>query len=217
MGEAGTYDKLRAAVLGLDLVPGERLSERGLEELLGASRTPIRAALVRLENEGLTARNGRGWQVAPIDLGEVRAVVEHREIVESGAVALAVERAGDHELEELRALVATAADDAQTGLQDGADFHVALARLSRNDFLADAVHGALTRLARTRWLEVQTPASREQARAEHLAILDAVRDRDADRAAGLVRAHVRGTRDRLLEHLDAERLRLRGRGFSIVG
>ncbi|GAA0295774.1 GntR family transcriptional regulator [Kineococcus aurantiacus] len=217
MGEAGVYEKLRTAVLALDLLPGERLSERGLEDLLGASRTPIRAALVRLENEGLTARNGRGWQVAPIDLAEVRAVGEHREVVECGAVALAVERADEAELEELRALTGTAADDAQTGLRDGADFHVALARLSGNVFLAEAVQGALTRLARTRWLEVRTPRSREQARAEHLAILAAVADRDAERAVALVRAHSRGTRDRLLAQLDAERLRLRGRGVAVVG
>jgi DNA-binding GntR family transcriptional regulator len=211
------YSRLRAAILGLEFVPGEKLSERGLEEFTGASRTPIRAALVRLENDGLTARNGRGWQVAPIDLAEVRAVMEHREVVEAGAVVLAVERATDAELAGLREfLEAASADDEQAGLRDGSDFHVALARLSRNVFLAEATAGALTRLARTRWLEVRSAPSRDQARREHLAILDAVADRDADRAADLVRAHGRGTRDRLLGYLSAERLRLRGRGFAIV-
>ena len=68
------YAVLRDAVMSFELLPGERLSERGLEPRIGASRTPIRAALVRLENEGLTRRDGRGWQVAPIDLTEVRAV-----------------------------------------------------------------------------------------------------------------------------------------------
>lgn len=210
------YARLRAAILGLEFVPGERLSERGLEEFLAASRTPIRAALVRLENEGLTGRVGRGWQVTPIDLAEVRAVMEHREVVEAGAVALATERATDEQLEALRALAAAPADDEQAGLRDGADFHVALAGLSRNVFLAEATAGALTRLARTRWLEVRTAASREQARREHLQILDAVLARDAPRAVGLVTAHGRGTRDRLLGHLAEERLRLRGRGFAIV-
>lgn len=210
------YSRLRTAILGLEFVPGQPLSERGLEEFTGASRTPIRAALVRLENDGLTARIGRGWQVAPIDLAEVRAVMEHREVVEAGAVVLAVERASDAELAELGELLSRASDDEQTGLRDGADFHTALARLSRNVFLADATAGALTRLARTRWLEVRSPDSRAQARLEHREIVDAVGSRDADRAAELVRAHSRGTRDRLLESLNAERLRLRGRGFAIV-
>ncbi|WP_380171420.1 GntR family transcriptional regulator [Kineococcus sp. DHX-1] len=215
MGEA--YEVLRRAVLTMELLPGQALSERGLESLAGASRTPVRAALVRLAHEGLTVRDGRGWRVAPLDLDEVRAVVEHREVVECGAVALAVERATPAGLDAVQVLAESAADDADTGLRDGAQFHVALARLSRNDFLADAVEGALTRLARTRWLEVRSGASREQARAEHVAILAAVRAGDADRAVALVREHARGTRDRLLAHLEADRLGLRSRGVAVVG
>ncbi|MEZ0494011.1 GntR family transcriptional regulator [Kineococcus sp. TBRC 1896] len=215
MGDA--YELIRRAVLTMELLPGQPLSERGLETLAGASRTPVRAALVQLAHDGLTVRDGRGWRVAPLDLDEVRAVVEHREVVERGAVALAVERATDAELDAVQVLAQSPAEDAVTGLRDGAQFHVALARLSRNDFLAGAVDGTLTRLARTRWLEVRSGASREQARAEHLAILTAVRDRDADRAATLVREHARGTRDRLLAHLEADRLGLRSRGVAVVG
>ncbi len=154
MGDA--YEVLRRAVLTMELLPRQALSERGLESLAGASRTPVRAALVRLAHEGLTVRDGRGWRVAPLDLDEVRAVVEHREVVECGAVALAVERATPAGLDAVQVLAESAADDADTGLRDGAQFHVALARLSCNDFLADAVEGALTRLARTRWLEVRS-------------------------------------------------------------
>jgi DNA-binding GntR family transcriptional regulator len=218
MSDGGTYEALRAAILSLELVPGERLSERGLENLLGASRTPIRAALMRLENEGLTRREGRGWQVTPIDLAEIRAVMEYREAVEAAVAALAVERAEDTELAALRALASThqGHDDEETGLRDGGDFHVALARLSRNPFLAEAMSNALTRLNRTRWLEVRTPESRAQARAEHLAIVAAVAARDVARAQQLVVAHSRGTRDRLLAQIGEERRRLRGRGFSII-
>lgn len=216
--DGNVYEGLRAAILSLDFVPGERLSERGLEGVLGASRTPIRAALMRLENEGLAQRAGRGWQVTPIDLAEIRAVMEFREAVEAAAVAIAVERAEDAELAALRSLAQEnqGHDDQETGLRDGGDFHVALARLSRNPFLAEAMSNALTRLSRTRWLEVRTPQSRAQARAEHLGVVAAVAARDAAAARELVIAHSRGTRDRLLSYLSDERRRLRGRGFSII-
>ncbi|MBA8817033.1 DNA-binding GntR family transcriptional regulator [Microbacterium halimionae] len=212
------YASLRAAILSLDLVPGEKLSERGLEGLLGASRTPIRAALMRLENEGLTERAGRGWQVTPIDLAEIRAVMEYREAIEKAAVALAIDRADAEELEALRQLIdSTPIDDSEeAGLRDGGDFHVALARLSRNRFLAEAISASLTRLSRTRWLEVRTASSRATAREEHAEIVAAVNARDAERADMLISAHVRGTRDRLLTHLSEEHRRLRGRGFSII-
>jgi DNA-binding GntR family transcriptional regulator len=212
------YTRLRGEILSLELVPGERLSERGLESLLGASRTPIRAALMRLENEGLTRRAGRGWQVTPIDLTEVRAVMEYREAIESAAVALAVERAEDPELAALLAIAEAHRDrdDEETGLRDGGNFHVALARLSRNRFLVEGMSGALTRLSRTRWLEVRTPEARAQARDEHVAIVTALQSRDPADAVARVVAHNRGTRDRLLAFLTEERRRLRGRGFSIV-
>jgi DNA-binding GntR family transcriptional regulator len=217
-GEDSVYGRLRTAILSLELVPGERISERSLESLLGASRTPIRAALMRLENEGLAQREGRGWKVAPIDLAEVRAIMEYREAVEVAAVRLAVERAEDDELEALRALSEAhrGCDDEEIGLRDFSDFHLALARLSRNQFLADGMAGALTRLSRTRWLGVRTPQSRSEARDSHLEIVAAIRARDCDRAAALTVAHNRDTRDRLLSYLSEERRHLRGRGFSII-
>jgi len=186
-GEDSVYGRLRTAILSLELVPGERISERSLESLLGASRTPIRAALMRLENEGLTQREGRGWKVAPIDLAEVRAIMEYREAVEVAAVRLAVERADDEELAALRALSEAhrGRDDEETGLRDFSDFHLALARLSGNHFLADGMDGALTRLSRTRWLGVRTPQSRSDARDEHLQIIAAIRARDTDAAVAL--------------------------------
>jgi DNA-binding GntR family transcriptional regulator len=216
--EDTAYDRLRAEILSLELVPGERLSERGLESVLGASRTPIRAALMRLENEGLTQRAGRGWQVTPIDLTEVRAVMEYREAIESAVVAVAIERADEEEFDALLEIAEAHRDrdDEETGLRDGGNFHVALARLSRNRFLVDGMAGALTRLSRTRWLEVRSAEARAQARDEHVAIVTALKAGDPDEAVARVVAHNRGTRDRLLATLTDERRRLRGRGFSIV-
>ncbi len=216
--EDAAYAALRTAILSLELMPGERLSERALEATVGSSRTPIRAALTRLENEGLTRREGRSWQVTPIDVTEVREVMEYREALETAAVALAVERADADGIAALRAIaqVHGDGDDEETGLRDGADFHVALARLSGNRFLAEGMTGAMTRLFRTRWLEVRTAQSRSQARAEHAAIADAVAAHDDAAATALVVAHGRGVRDRLLELLAAERRRLRARGVAIV-
>lgn len=216
--EHSAYDTLRTAILALDLVPGEKLSERGLESLLGTSRTPIRSALGRLEGEGLTQRVKRGWRVSPIDVSEIRAVMEYREAIEVAVVELALQRASDEELSDL-GLIATAhhdLDNEEAGLRDGGDFHVALARLSGNHFMSEALSASLTRLSRTRWLEVRTSQSRALARAEHLEIIAALLTRDCELATSLVVAHSRGTRERLLNLLSDERQRLRGRGFAII-
>lgn len=213
------YDRLRAAILALDFAPGERITERGLESTFGASRTPARAALMRLETEGLVQREGRGWIVAPIDLREIQALSELRVALESAAVRLAVERASLDDIAAVSELLRTAppVTDEEQGIRAGADFHTELVQLSGNALMVESVRGAMTRLARTRWLEVRTPQARDKARQEHRDVLDAILSRDADAAVELITAHITGTNERLLAALRAEQRRIRGRGLAIVG
>lgn len=211
------YERLRLAILDLDLAPGLRLTERWLETEFDASRTPVRAALARLESEGLVQRTGRGWMVSPIDLDELRALAEYREAVEVAVVRLACQRADAAELCSLTA--ALHAGEASPSGEEPAvpDFHLGLARLSGNPFLVSAMEGIMTRLSRTRWLEVRTPAGSAQAASEHRAIVDAMEARDADAAATMVVAHIRSTGDRLAASLEGDRKRFTARGLSIVG
>ncbi|PZE27967.1 MULTISPECIES: GntR family transcriptional regulator [unclassified Curtobacterium] len=213
------YDNLRAAILSLGIAPGERISERGLEARFHASRTPVRAALSRLEREGLILHEGRSWTVTPIDLDEIAALAELRVVLEPAAARLAVERATDAALAEVRAHLETLrpAPDEAAGVQAGSTFHLDLATLGGNRFVTEAIADAMTRLERSRWLEVRTPEARDAAWDEHSAILDAVARRDADRAAELLAAHVSGTNDRLMAFIAQERRRLRGAGMAVVG
>src|ERR1700712_3499445 len=161
MTNSDLYNRLRSAILSLQLAPGRALSERGLEPDFGASRTPIRAALMRLESEGLVRRDGKGWIVAPIDLDEIRSLYEYREIRESASARPPVERASREDLEAIADLarLADAEETPEHSIDAGTGFHLELARLSNNDFLIDAMAGVLTRLYRTRWLEVQSAES----------------------------------------------------------
>src|SRR6478735_1353260 len=178
------HGRLRAQILDLDRVPGSRLTERGLEAELGASRTPLRAALMRLEAEGLVSRDGRGWQVSPIDLGEIAQLSELRDAVESAAARISCARATDADIAALAAQIdgfdqGRSNDDA---VRAGTEFHVRLAALSDNHFLADAVDSAMTRLARARWLVVRS----EEAWEEHREILALVAARRPEEAAALI-------------------------------
>ncbi|WP_083403820.1 GntR family transcriptional regulator [Curtobacterium sp. MCBA15_001] len=216
---AQLYDNLRAAILTLDIAPGERISERGLEARFHASRTPVRAALSRLEREGLILHEGRSWTVTPIDLDEIASLAELRGVLEPAAARLAVARADDGALAEVRAHLDALrpTPDRESGIRMGSTFHLDLAALGDNRFITDAIADALTRLERTRWIEVRTPEARDAAWDEHSAILDAVQAGNADAAADLLAAHVAGTNDRLLAFIAQERRRLRGAGMAIVG
>jgi DNA-binding GntR family transcriptional regulator len=139
--------------------------------------------------------------------------------VETASARLAVARAGDADLAALRELLNSSlpAADEEESVRAGSDFHLELARLSGNNFMVDGVRSAMLRLARTRWLEVRTPASRHQAWSEHQQILEAVARRDAQAAAELIGEHIRSTNARLVRRLDDQRRSLRFQGLSIVG
>lgn len=213
------YERLRSAILDLERVPGARITERGLEAEFGASRTPLRAALMRLEAEGLVRRDGRAWEVSPIDLGEIARLSELRDAVESAGVRLSAARADDDALhalsEDLGAYDPERRNEDAVGA--GSEFHVRLAALTGNHFFADTVASAMTRLARTRWLEVRTPEARRTAWEEHRAIVDHLVARDADAAAESIHRHIVGTHERLQAALAADARLLRARGLSIVG
>lgn len=212
------HAQLREMILSLDLAPGERLSERWLEARFEGSRTPIRAALARLEGEGLVTREGRGLVVAPIDLAELDALAEFREAIETAAVRLAAARASEADFERIEAMLNSCPPGAprEAWHRVGAEFHIAIARLSGNPFFVRAIDDAMTRLERARWLEVWTEPKREHAWAEHRRILGRLRRGEGEEAASEMAAHIAETRERLMRSLSDNRRGLRARGFAVV-
>jgi len=212
------HQRLREMILSLDLGPGERLSERWLEGKFDGSRTPIRAALIRLEAEGLVRREGRNWAVSPIDLDEIEALYEFREPLEATAIRLACRRAAPADIDALEALLESCSDGAprEDWHRVGTEFHVALARLSGNPFIVRAIEDIMARLARPRWLEVWTEPHRGQAWADHRKILDLMRRNRPDEAVQVALEHVRDTRDRLIRSLREDKRGLKARGFAVI-
>lgn len=210
--------QLREMILALDIGPGEKLTERWMESRFGASRTPVRAALLRLETEGLVSRDGRGWTVSPINLAEIEQIAVYRQAVEAAAARLTAEFDDKSGLDAIEAMLDSCGADTprEEWHRGGTDFHVELARLSGNEFLFRAVRDAMTRLSRARWLEIRDEAASARAWAEHRAILAALRAGRGNEAADLLLRHIGGSRDRLVGSLQAERRGLRARGFAVI-
>jgi len=211
-------EQLRDMILGLELGPGERLTERWIEAQFNASRTPIRAALLRLEAEGLVGREGRGWTVSPINLAEIEQIGVYREALEIAAlnVTCAMEdRSGVEAIAEmLNSCDVTSTREEWHRV--GMDFHIELARLSGNAFLSRGVRDAMQRLSRARWLEVRDADALAGAWQQHRAILDAVREGDASQATARMASHLGGSRSRLIDNLREDRRGLKARGFAVV-
>lgn len=213
------YSRLRGAILTLDLLPGERLSERALEGMLGTSRTPIREALLRLEAEGLVLRQGRSLRVTSLELAEVLEAFEYREHIEAAVAHLACQHATPDDLARLQAVLDAGQQgaDAAAWFEIGSDFHIMLAQLSRNRFLVRAVTDILTRIERARWIMCSLPSARDGAHIEHSHILHLIAEKRADEAAEALKLHARGLRDILADALSQRgRAGLRARGVDVI-
>jgi GntR family transcriptional regulator of vanillate catabolism len=208
--------RLRELILAGELAPGLRLLEVTLAERLGVSRTPVRTALVRLEQEGLLdSLPAGGYRVRQFSEHDLRDAIELRGTVEGLAARLAAERGvAPAQLaqarEHLRAIdVALAAPT--LGVAEFAvyaemneAFHAALGDLAGSGFIRRELERArsLPFAAPSAFLGVQLTHSggRQQlvvAQDQHHQVLDAIERREGARAEALMREHARIARRNL--------------------
>lgn len=206
--------QLRKLILNMELGPGERLTERWAEAKFNASRTPVRAALQKLESEGLICRDGIRWLVAPIDADEIEQLCIYREILEVAALKLSVSQITEEQLNNLeRLLKETTVDSPEESMENAVTrFHRELARLCNNAFIIEGINDALRRLSRARWLD-RAPSN--PAWDEHREIFLALRSRDTDKAVELLATHLCESRLRLLDTITSSKRSLRARGIAI--
>jgi DNA-binding GntR family transcriptional regulator len=189
-------------IIRLELRPGERLLESELQRRTGLGRTPIREALFQLVQEGLVVKDARGFVVSELSEEEIGQLYEVREALEALAVQRTVARARDEELHQF-AEAFTAAHSGGTTPEErlliGWRFHRELARLSGSVVLEEFLERVLRRIERVRFMEILSDPSGRRAREEHARILEAVMQRKAEEAEAELRAHIRRSRERVLE------------------
>lgn len=204
------YAALKHDILTCKLRPGQRLIEKTLCAEIGISRTPLREALNRLGLEGLVSLIPyRGYEVVPLTLEDIRDMSELRYILESEAVGLAAQRATPEEIEELASLAELRytpgeRDTYENYLRANSAFHQLLAHCSHNRRLEAAVISLLDQLQRPLYLGLDLGLNAEEATAEHLEVLDAVRKRDSVRAARLMREQILDAEQRMIAALATE-------------
>ncbi|QDL94304.1 GntR family transcriptional regulator (plasmid) [Paroceanicella profunda] len=201
------YDLLRRAIIEQALQPGMRLPEDTVGDQFGVSRTIVRHAFVRLENEGLiTTRRNRGAFVAEPSLEEARQIFEVRHCLEREVVMRLIERmpaTGFETLEaHVRAEKAVLGKDGPVSIRLAGEFHTLMAELTGNAVLARYVSEIVTRCSLIIATFGRTHSS-DCAVDEHLQIIAAIRAQDAERATGLMAHHLGAVADRA--ELDEEK------------
>lgn len=201
------YEQIRHDILNCYLQPGQQIVQPQLMEKYRAGMTPVREALTRLAHEGLVQSVPRsGYTVSRITLSDVRELFELRAILETAAVRLAVARATDDQLRELskRANFTykySNHEDYTRFLSLNQAFHCYIAGLSGNRRLAGELSRALDGLKRVFHYGLDLRDSAEEMRSEHQELVEAMLQRDAERAAAVVNQQIARSIQRVIEAL----------------
>lgn len=235
-GESQSFKALlgiRELVFSGQVGPGERLSEVTLSSRLGLSRTPIRAALAQLEQEGVleTIPSG-GYSVRGFTQSDVADAIELRGVLEGTAARFAAERGVSPArlktmhglLTEIDGIVARQDDlDFQAYSDRNGEFHTQLHALSGSDIIRRELERVmkLSFAGPNAFITAQSDmpeiwASLITAQAQHRAIVNAIELREGARAEAIAREHARLARNNLDVMIEDRKLMTKVPGLSLV-
>lgn len=193
------YDRLKQAIMSGELAPGEALVEIPLAEWCQVSRTPIREALTRLEQDGLAQRSDRGLVVRESSPGEIIDLYESRIVLETKVVEVAAERHTTADLSAMRRADEryrrVERDDVDTMAERNREFHRTIWLASHNRSLIDLLERLDMHLGRYPLTTLKFPGRHEDALEEHRDLVAAIGERDAEKAAEIARRHFTTARD----------------------
>lgn len=210
--KAKVYTALKDAIANMDIYGSEeplKLDEHYLAEKLGVSRTPVREALSRLEQEGLVHMiPRRGAFVIRKTKKEILEIIEVWAALESMAARLATQIASDADITKLRDMFvkfeevgrpeALIDEYSDTNIQ----FHQAIIALSGNDLLIRMADAPLLHMRAIRARTIGERDRASQSIIDHMHIIEAIEARDADLAERLVREHSFGLADHIEKYVD---------------
>lgn len=192
------YAQLKTDIASFRLVPGDRFTESELSERLGVSRTPVRQALVRLQQEGFVEVFFRsGWRVLPFDFDRFEQLYDLRMVLETTAVHRLCTEADKIDAPLLDALaavwlvpLAARSKDALQVAQWDEAFHCALVAAAGNAEMARVHRDVTDRIRIIRRLDFTQQPRIDATYDEHAKILKAIQRKRADQATLLLRSHI---------------------------
>jgi DNA-binding GntR family transcriptional regulator len=201
---------LREAIVTGDIRPNQRMVEYEIAQKLGMSRTPVREAIGRLEEQGYLQRiSGHNLIVADYSSIEIGNLFEVRESLETMALRLACQRATDEQLDKvekyhLQSLKAVPDEnqDPKQFIELNFSFHSELYITCGNELLLRLIKTyGMDQFLYTRLTRTFTPEDWRRIAMQHGQILEAVRQRNIDLVDKTIREHIQTSRRIALQRL----------------
>ncbi len=205
------YDRLKQAITSMNIYAENaelRLDERQLSEKLATSRTPIREALARLEQEGLVQIAPRkGVYIVRKSKAEILDMITVWAALEGMAARRAAENACDAEIAGLRQLFTTFRNgQVQARINEYSDtnvrFHQAILTLGKSRLLRETADQLFVHMRSIRARTIGESNRANRSIIDHLHIIEALEARDADLAERLVREHTLNLANHVRENVN---------------
>ena len=202
------YERLRSAIVEMNIYDDAadlRLDERSMAEQLQVSRTPLREALTRLENEGFVEiRPRKGVFVIRKTMSEILEMIVAWAALESMAAYLAVGRASDEEIKHLRKHAlrhseSSAHADLSEYSEANIQFHQLILSMSGCEILSEMADGLFVHMHSIRRRAIEENNRAERSVVDHMGIIEAIEARDAELASRRVREHTMRLHDHVRE------------------
>lgn len=210
---ARAYQAIKQMIIRNELEPGQSVTESGLADILGISRSPVRAALARLQEERLL--EAEQWKIAPLDYKYVREIYEMRAILEGLCARKSAKLITDREIEAL----AVAKDAIEPLLKAGDSREWDVLEPKFHDLIVERCDNEMLRATLDRlhdhWDRVRNavaPAIAEHKLKdfeENQRILDAMRTRDPLQLQSAIETHVSNVASRMLKAFEQGKVVLR--------
>lgn len=198
-----TYQRLKHDIMQGVYTPRQRLVETDLAPILGVSRATLRAALLRLQHDGLVEiQPNRGAQVRAFSVEEAMQILQVREVLEGLAASLAAEKATPTQITALREIVAAmehtlASDDLLGQLPLAERFHRLIIEAAAHPFIESFLTRLHAPLLRHQFRIILVPGRKDESLQEHREIYTAIAQRDAVAAEQAMRRHMAQLRQSL--------------------
>ena len=198
------FEELEREILSGTYERGEILTEIKLSEQMGVSRTPIREALRRLDQEHIIEPTSKGAKVIGISREDIADICEIRLRLEGLAARWAAERADAEGIKTLKDTLDlqefyTHKQDPDSIKNADSRFHQTIYSLCGSNSMRDTLEPLHRKLLKYRRVSVSTHSRAQLSLEEHRAIYEAIAAHDGQRAEELTIQHVKNARDSILQ------------------
>lgn len=194
------YEKIKELILFLDFKPGQKIVETEIAERLKIGRTPVREALLMLENEKLViCGEKKGFAVRNLSISEMKEYFKMRMLMEHFAIPLIVERITLSEIKALEKNITKAVESRKLRdiIRYETQFHEILYKATKSEIFIETISALVDKFQWLRAIGLSAEQGARESLNDHRRILDAIVNKDEKRLKKLIEEHLQHAEEKV--------------------